>query len=209
MSAGSFHGPAPTTVSGAVWGLEREVTRIDRFDDTFIAGGNTASDWYYASSGLSVISAPGVCSGGFCTAGNVGAGCANDAACAQSISLDSTALSVGRNRRDIANLTQAGQVDIPVICFGGSNGLTPVAGLYVPFARQHRRLHRAELHRGAARRQRRRSRAPRSRPSANVAGGFEVVISEGLAHNDVVTSEDIAENHVLAPLSDFIARNVQ
>jgi hypothetical protein len=36
-----------------------------------------------------------------------------------------------------------------------------------------------------------------------------VHISEGLAHNDVVTAEDIPANGVLVPLSDFIARNVQ
>jgi pimeloyl-ACP methyl ester carboxylesterase len=204
----SFHGPAPTTISSAVWGLEREVTRIDRFDDTFIAGGNTASDWYYAQSGLSVTSAPGVCTSGTCTAGNVGATCANDTACAQSINLDSTALSVGRNRRDIVNLTQAGQIDIPVICFGGSNGLVPVAGLFVPFASS---LAPCTAPSCAA--------APRvvnaAVPSAafptfgDVAGGFEVHISEGLAHNDVVTAEDTPASNVLAPLSDFIARNVQ
>jgi len=41
----------------------------------------------------------------------------------------------------------------------------------------------------------------------NIDGGFEVHISEGYAHNDIVTAEDIPSNKVLAPLSDFIARN--
>ncbi len=204
----SFHGPAPTTISSAVWGLEREVTNIDRFDDTFIAGGNTAADWYYASSGLSVTSAPGVCSSGTCTAGNVGAGCANDAACSQAISLDSTALSVGRSRRDIANLTQAGQIDIPVICFGGSNGLVPVPGLFVPFGSSIG-LCTAPSCSGTARIVDAALPNPAFPTLGDVAGGFEVHISEGLAHNDVVTAEDIAQNNVLAPLSDFLARNVQ
>ena len=34
-------------------------------------------------------------------------------------------------------------------------------------------------------------------------------LNEGFAHNDVVTAEDLPGNDVLAPLSDFIARNVQ
>ncbi len=206
--AGSSHGAAPTTLSTNVWGIEHEVTRIDRFDDTFIAGGNTASDWYYASSGLSVTSSPGVCASGVCTAGNVGASCTSDAGCAQSISLDSTALSVGRNRRDIANLTQAGQIDVPVICFGGSNGLVPQSGLFVSFANSIAACTAPSC-----------TGAPRvvnpSVPSTafptfgDVAGGFEVHISEGYAHNDIVTAEDGPDNHVVGPLSDFIARNVQ
>jgi hypothetical protein len=36
-----------------------------------------------------------------------------------------------------------------------------------------------------------------------------VHISEGFAHNDVVTAEDMPGNQVLAPLSDFLARNLQ
>jgi pimeloyl-ACP methyl ester carboxylesterase len=204
----SFHGPAPTTLSTAVWGLEHEVTRIDRFDDTFIAGGNTASDWYYASSGLGVTSAPGVCAAGICTAGNVGAVCTTDAGCAQAINLDSTALSVGRDRRDIVNLTQAGQIDIPVICFGGSNGLVPVPGLFVAFGASIAPC-TAPSCTGAARVVDAALPSPAFPTFGNVAGGFEVHISEGFAHNDVVTAEDLPGNQVLAPLADFLARNVQ
>ena len=40
-------------------------------------------------------------------------------------------------------------------------------------------------------------------------GGFEVYISEGYAHVDVLTAEDDATNQVVAPLADFVARNVQ
>jgi pimeloyl-ACP methyl ester carboxylesterase len=204
----SFHGPAPTTVSSAVWGLEAEVTNLERFNDTFIAGGNTAADWYYASSGLSVTSASGVCSAGTCTKGNVGAMCANDAACAQSISLDSTALSVGRGRRDIANLTQAGQIDVPVICFGGSNGLTPIPAVFVPFASSIGPC-TAPSCSGAPRVVDATMPNPAFPTFGDVAGGFEVHISVGLAHNDVVTAEDIPANDVLEPLSEFLARNAQ
>ena len=207
---GNFHGPAPTTLSGVLqWGNEHEVTRIDRFDDTFIAGGNTASDWYYASSGLSVTSAPGVCTTLVCSAGNVGATCTTDSGCAQSISLDSTALSVGRSRRDIANLTQAGQINIPVICFGGSNGLVPVPGLFVGFASSIAPCTQLPCTGSTARVVDAALPNPAFPTFGNIDGGFEVHISEGFAHNDIVTAEDIPANNVLAPLSDFIARNVQ
>src|SRR6185295_1716720 len=128
------NGPPPTT-GVAVWGREVEATRIDRLGGSFagIEGANS-SDWYYPISGLSVTSVSGVCSGGTCIAGNVGASCANDGACSQAISLDSTALSVGRGRRDIVNLTQAPNIDIPVLAIGGTNGLVPTAGQYLPFA---------------------------------------------------------------------------
>ncbi len=43
----------------------------------------------------------------------------------------------------------------------------------------------------------------------DVAGGFEVYISEGYSHVDVLTAEDDATNNVLAPLSAFIGRNAQ
>ena len=43
----------------------------------------------------------------------------------------------------------------------------------------------------------------------NVAGGYEVYISEGFAHLDIVTAEDNADNNVLAPLAAFLERNVQ
>jgi pimeloyl-ACP methyl ester carboxylesterase len=206
--AGADHGPPPTTLPGAIWGTEREVTRLARFDDTFIAGGNTASDWYYASSGLSVTSAPGVCTAGFCSAGNVPAACTTNAGCAQSISLDSTALSVGRGRRDIVNLTQAANINIPVICFGGSNGLVPVPGIDLPFASSLGLCTQPPCNSTTQRVVDAALPNPAFPTFGNVAGGFEVYISEGFAHNDIVTAEDIPSNNVLAPLSDFIARNV-
>jgi hypothetical protein len=199
---GNGHGPPPSTISGAVWGLEAEVTRIDRFDDTFIAGGNPSM----------VLRHPARTSLRRLQRGlperNVGAACANDAPRAQSISLDSTALSVGRGRRDIANLTQAGQIDIPVIAFGGSNGLVPVPGLFTSLATS-LGLCTAPSCTGTARVVDAALPTPAFPTFGGVAGGFEVHISLGFAHNDVVTAEDIPANNVLAPLSDFLARNVQ
>jgi pimeloyl-ACP methyl ester carboxylesterase len=178
------NGPAPTDLPGRPWGIEREVTDFDKLLDLFI-GDTNFLDWYYASSGLGV------------TQGLPG--------------LDSAALSLyppaGRGRRDIENLTQAANIDLPVIAFGGSNGLTPVAGSFVAFAQ---------------------SIAPCAAPSCDgstprvvdplqpsrafptlggVAGGFEAYISEGYAHVDIVTAEDGDHNQVIGPLAAFLARN--
>ena len=43
----------------------------------------------------------------------------------------------------------------------------------------------------------------------NVPGGFEVHLSEGYAHVDIVTAEDDVHNNVTAPLLDFLIRNAQ
>ncbi len=198
------NGPQPTTLPPTKWGQEVEVTRIDRHILTFIAGGENASDWYYAGSGLSTLSVSGVCSAGTCSVGKVGA-CSTNSDCSQSISLDSSALSA--TRPDIANMTQAANVDIPVISFGGSNGLTPVGASFLAFAD---------------------SIGPCTAPSCdgttrvvnaavpsqafptygNVAGGYEVYISEGYAHVDVVTAEDTDDNLIPERLSDFLERNL-
>jgi hypothetical protein len=42
----------------------------------------------------------------------------------------------------------------------------------------------------------------------NAAGGFEVFISEGYAHVDIVAAEDDETNNVIAPLLRFIERNI-
>ena len=34
-------------------------------------------------------------------------------------------------------------------------------------------------------------------------------MNEGFAHLDVLTAEDDANNNVVGPLSDFLARNIQ
>jgi pimeloyl-ACP methyl ester carboxylesterase len=180
------NGPPPTSLPAGEWGQEAEVTRMDRILGAWISGNTNFTDWYYPSSGL----------------GTTGG-----------IDLDSTELSadppVGRGRRDIENLTQAGNVDIPVICFGGSNGLASVPGDFVPFAQSL----------GACASPSCDGTTPRvvdaASPNAafpklgGIAGGFEVFISEGYAHIDVVSAEDGGHNQVIGPLVDFLTRNVQ
>jgi len=160
---------------------------------------------------LSVTSVAGVCTGGLCTTGNVGAACTPSTAqsvCGQSVNLDSTALSVGRGRRDIENLTQAASINIPVIGFGGSNGLAPVPGRYTPFA-QSIGVCTAPSCNGTPRVVNASTPNPAFPTFGDVNGGFEVYINEGFAHVDVLTAEDDVNNNVLAPLSAFIDRNVQ
>ncbi len=205
------NGPPPTTLPGAVWGQEKEVTRFDRMVTTFFEGHTNFVDWYYPASGLSVTSVAGVCTSSVCTTGNVGAACtpANAATvCGQAINLDSTALSVGRGRRDIENLTQAAAINIPVIGFGGTNGLAPVPGRYTPFA-QSIGVCTAPSCTGAPRVVDASTPNPAFPTFGDVNGGFEVHMNEGFAHVDVLTAEDDANNNVLAPLSAFLARNVQ
>ena len=210
------NGPPPTTLATGVWGQEKEVTDINRTPYVFVAGATNFTDWYYPSAGQSVTNVSGRCSGlaGNCTVGNVGAACtgatqaAADATCNQGVNLDSTPLSVGRGRRDIENLTQAANVPIPVIAFGGSNGLATVPGRYVPFASSIGPC-TAPSCTGAARVVDASSPNPAFPTFGGVDGGFEVYISEGFAHLDVVTAEDTPDNNVLAPLTAFLQRNVQ
>ncbi|MBX3027014.1 hypothetical protein KF840_19070 [bacterium] len=200
------NGPPPTDLPARVWGREVEPTRFDRMMPTFYAGGSNFTDWYYPSSGLSTTTAPGVCAGGRCTAGNVGADCGSDSQCTQAINLDSSALSIGRGRRDIENLTQAAAIDIPVIAFGGSNGLTPIPASYLGFAQSIAPC-AAPTCAGAPRVISATEPNPAFPTFGGVAGGFEVYISEGYAHVDIVTAEDDGTNHVVAPLAAFLDRN--
>lgn len=202
------NGPAPTTLPGGVWGQEKEVTRMDRMTTTFYAGHTNFTDWYYPSSGLSVTSITGVCTAGTCTAGNVGAACSSAAQCSQSINLDSTALSIGRGRTDIENLTQAAAIDIPIIGFGGTNGLVPVPGRFIPFAQSIGPCTAPSCN-GTARVVDAALPNPAFPTFGGANGGFEVHITEGVAHVDVLTAEDNVDNNVLAPLTAFIGRNVQ
>jgi pimeloyl-ACP methyl ester carboxylesterase len=202
------NGPAPVAATPAVWGQEKELVSMTRFRSMFLAADTNAADWYFAASGLGLTSSLGRCNVGSCTAGNVGALCSTNAECAQSISLDSSALSVGRGRDDIVNLTQAGNIDIPVISFGGSNGLTPIGASYLGFANSIATCTAPSC-----------DGTPRvvnaSSPSAafptygDVDGGYEVYIREGLAHQDVLQAQDGPDSNVLTPLAAFIARNVQ
>jgi pimeloyl-ACP methyl ester carboxylesterase len=202
-----YNGPPPTTLPGHVWGQEKEVTRMDRMVANFYAGHTDFTDWYYPASGLSVTSVTGVCTAGTCSVGNVAASCSVAADCSQAISLDSSALSIGRNRRDIENLTQAANINIPVIAFGATNGLTPVPGLYTAFA-QSIGVCTATTCDGTPRVVDASLPNPAFPSFGGSNGGFEVHMNEGFAHLDVVTAEDNADNNVLEPLTQFIGRNV-
>jgi hypothetical protein len=202
------NGAPPVALPAGVWGQEKEVTRMDRLAETFYKGGTNFTDVYYPGSGLSVTSVTGVCTAGFCTVGNVGAACTSNGQCSQSVGLDSTALSVGRGRRDIENLTQAANIDIPVIGFGGSNGLTPVPASFLGFANSIGACTKPGC-----------DGTPRvvdallpnpAFPTYGAAnGGYEVVMAEGFAHVDVLTAEDDANNPIPAALLDFVTRNAQ
>lgn len=202
------NGPAPTTLPGNVWGQEREVTRMDRLVGNFYVGGTNFTDTYYPSSGLSVTAVSGVCSAGTCSVGAVGNACSSNAQCSQGVNLDSTPLSVGRGRRDIENLTQAASIDIPVISFGGTNGLVPVAGGFTAFGSSIG-VCTAPTCDGTPRVVDASVPNPAFPSFGGVNGGFEVIMAVGFAHVDVVTAEDTGVNPVTPALIDFLDRNRQ
>lgn len=206
------NGPQPTSLPAGVWGQEHEVTRFDRMITTFYEGESNFTDWYYPNSGLSVTAIAGVCDIGgtnTCVVGNVGAACSANNQCSQSLGLDSTALSVGRGRRDIDNMTQAANVDIPVIAFGGSNGLTPVTGNFATYAQTLAACTAPSCDGSTPRMVSASSPNPAFPTFGGVAGGFEAYITEGIAHVDVLTAEDTALIEILSPLTDFLRRNSQ
>jgi pimeloyl-ACP methyl ester carboxylesterase len=182
----SDNGPPPKLLPARPWGIEKEPVRFDRLLELFI-GETNFLDWYFPSSGLSV------------TAGLP--------------SLDSSALSLdpplGRGRREIENLTQAANIDIPVICFGGSNGLTTAPGAFAGFGNSI----------GVCRAPSCDGTTPRVVDGANPdpafptlggpPGGFEAYISEGYAHVDIVVAEDGEGNEVIGRLAEFLARNTE
>jgi len=207
LSALPNNGAAPSALPGGAWGQEKEVTRFDRFLTTFYAGGSNFTDWYYPSAGPSTTSVTGVCTTGICTVGNVGTLCSSNSQCSQSINLDSSALSIGRNRRDIENLTQAASINVPVIGFGGTNGLVPVPGRFVAFAQSIGPCTAPSCTGSTPRVVDAAMPNPAFPTFGDVAGGFEVYMSEGFAHVDVLTAEDNPDNNVLTPLAAFLARN--
>jgi hypothetical protein len=183
------------------------VTRFDRLLGTFYKGRTNFTDWYYPTAGPSVTSVTGVCTAGTCTVGNVAAACSSAGQCSQSINLDSSALSIGRGRRDIENLTQAASITIPVISFGGSNGLARSPASFVPFG-QSIATCTAPSCDGVTPRVVNASLPNAAFPTlGDVPGGFEVYMAEGFAHVDVLTAEDDANNPVVEKLAAFIARN--
>jgi hypothetical protein len=173
---------------------------------SFYKGRTGFTDLYYPSSGASVTSVSGVCTAATCSVGNVGALCSTDAQCSQSLNLDSSALSIGRGRRDIENLTQAANIDIPVIAFCGSNGSAPVPGVYTPFGSSIGTCTAPSCD-GTLRVVDAALPNPAFPTFGDVAGGFEVVVAEGFAHLDVLTAEDNADNPVPAALVAFLERN--
>ena len=230
------NGPPPTALPAAVWGQEKENVRMDRLTQGFWKGKTNFTDWYYPNAGLSVttvagvcnITVPGVCTSmvctagnvaapctanadcnvGTCSAGNVGAVCTANANCNQAVNLDSSALSVTRGRRDIENLTQAANINIPVFAVGGSNGLVPVPGNYIPFASSIGACTSPSCD-GTPRVVNASVPNPAFPTFGDVNGGFEVVIAEGFSHLDVTTSEDNADNPIMPALADFLLRNAQ
>jgi pimeloyl-ACP methyl ester carboxylesterase len=182
------NGPPPTELEGAgKWGVEVEATDLEgRMMPSFYLGQTNFSDWYYPSSGLGVVSGLG---------------------------LDTTPLSApppeGRGRSDIDNVTQARNVDVPVIAFGGSNGLVPVPGRMLAYADSLATCSAPSCDGTTPR------VVDREQPSSafptfgDAAGGFEVFMSEGYSHVDVVSAEDDETNNVVAPLLRFIERNLQ
>ncbi len=203
------NGPPPTSLTPPlIWGQEKENSRMDRITTGFYKGRTNFVDWYYPNAGLSVTTVAGVCTSSLCTVGNVGASCAANADCNQAVNLDSSALSVGRGRRDIEHLTQAANINIPVLAAGGSNGLTPVPGSFIPFASSIGACTAPSCD-GTPRIVDASLPNPAFPTFGNVNGGFEVVIAEGFSHLDAVVSEDNADNPITPALADFLLRNAQ
>jgi len=204
------NGPQPTTLPAGVWGQEQEVTRMDQLMGNFYAGGTNFTDTYYPSSGLGITSVTGMCTAGTCTAGNVGASCSTAPDCSQAISLDSSALSIGRGRRDIENLTQASGINIPVIAVGGTNGLATVPGVYTAFGSSIGTCTAPSCDGATPRVVDASNPNPAFPTFGGIAGGYEVVMAEGFAHLDVLTAvDDDAVNPVTPALVDFLKRNIQ
>jgi len=169
-------------------GQEKEISRMESVLTMVRTGDRNIGDWYFASSGLGVTNELVVGTGGF-TGG-----------------LDSSALSIGRGRPDIENLTEGAAIDVPVIAFGGSNGISPTMGSWEPFALSIAPCAAASC-----------TGAPRVVSTGEIDtvygginGGFEAYVSEGYAHIDVVSAEDHpSHNQVYDPLLAFLIRNTQ
>jgi pimeloyl-ACP methyl ester carboxylesterase len=182
------NGPAPQLISQiGKWGVEVEPSDLEgRMLPIFYRGQTNFSEWYYASSGLGVT---------------------ND------LGLDTTPLSapppVGRGRRDIDNRTQAAAINIPVIAFGGSNGLAQAPAVWLGFADAIGACTAPSCD-GVTPRVLDRFHPNEAFPTfGEIGGGFEVYISEGYSHVDILTADDDATNNVIGPLLQFIDRNLQ
>jgi pimeloyl-ACP methyl ester carboxylesterase len=179
------NGPQPTETGTGPWGVETEPIRFERLLYTFFQGGTNFTDWYYPSSGLSTTSGLP--------------------------SLDSSALSLpeplGRGRSDIENLTEAAEIDIPVIGLGGTNGLTQVPGNFTGFGNSIG-VCTAPSCDGATARVVDAELPSEAFPTlGGVAGGYEVHLSIGYSHVDPLAAEDGDSNQVIGPLIGFLSRN--
>ena len=152
----------------------------------FYRGQTNFTDWYYPSSGLGVVSGLG---------------------------LDTSPLSapppLGRGRTDIDNRTQGEMIDIPVIAFGGSNGLTPTPASWRAFASLIATCTTLACDGVTSRLVDADNPSPAFPSYGDVSGGFEVYMSEGYAHFDVLSAEDDEANNVIAPLLAFVARHLE
>jgi pimeloyl-ACP methyl ester carboxylesterase len=185
------NGPPPESFENitdvGVWGTEVEPTDLEGgVVPMFYRGATNFLDWYYPSSGLSITSGLG---------------------------LDTTLLSApppeGRGRSDIDNRTQAAGIDIPVIAFGGSNGLARIPAVWLGFADAIGPCATASCD-GVTPRVLDRANPSQAFPTfGDVAGGFEVHISEGYSHVDIIAAVDDQTNHVIGPMLDFINRNLK
>ncbi len=194
LPASAFRDFGAMTSILAPWGREVEPSNLARLTPAFYAGGSNYSDWYYPGSGLLIGNA-------------AGAGGAN-------LGLDTSPLSLpvaqgGRGRSDIVNQTQARNINVPVIAFGGSNGLTPTPGVWRGFAEAIGACTAPSCTAGTPRTPAGQALTLANRTYGGVAGGFEVHISEGYTHVDILTADDRTDNNVVRPLSAFIARNAQ
>ena len=96
-----------------------------------------------------------------------------------------------------------------MIAFSATNGLVPVPGLYTAFARSIGVCKTGACDAQTPRVLDATGPNPAFPTFGDVGGGFQVFVNEGFAHLDVLTAEDDADNHVVGPLSDFIARNLR
>lgn len=182
------NGPAPEAVEDRrKWGVEAEPTELAAVIlPMFYRGQTNFIDWYYPSSGLSVVNGLG---------------------------LDTTALSapppLGRGRSDIDNRTQGAFIDVPVIAFGGSNGLTATPASWLGFAKTIAPC-AAPACDGMTARVVDETNPNTAFPTfGEIPGGFEVYISEGYSHLDILTAEDGEGNKVISPLLAFLLRHLQ
>ena len=94
-----------------------------------------------------------------------------------------------------------------MIAFAGTHGLATVPGVYTAFAQSIGTCTAPSCDGKTSRVVDAANPNPAFPTFGDAAGGYEVFFNEGFAHLDVLTAEDNQDNHVLGPLTDFLARN--